>query len=57
MTTFWATMLLLTLKREDFVQNILFDTLCSILVWIQIRNRNRNFFTVGTEIKSFDCGL
>ncbi len=53
MTTFWTTMLLLTLKRQDF-NNIFFlwKTVLN-MVWLWNRNRHRNFSKVGTGINHF----
>jgi hypothetical protein len=51
MTTFWATMLLQTSKKQDFLQNLYFKyfAICSPNPDInRIRCRNRNFFGVGT---------
>jgi hypothetical protein len=52
MATFWAKILLLTLKRQDFIFENYFRKIVINMVSIQIRNwnRKRNFSKVGTGI-------
>jgi hypothetical protein len=52
MATFWAKILLLTVKRQDFIFENYFRKIVINMVSIQIRNwnRKRNFSKVGTGI-------